>query len=77
MSIAQTVINIVTQQLRVDENHVTREASFIEDLGASDIENIELTMAFEEHFGMEIPDDDREGLKSVGQMIDYIEARAG
>jgi acyl carrier protein len=77
MSVEQGVMGIVVKQLQVDWNDVTREARFIDDLGASDHENVRLTMALEEHFGIEIPDDDREGLTTVGQMIDYIEARAG
>ena len=63
---------IIIDKLGIDENQFTLESRFIEDLGADSLDTVELIMQFEEEFGIEIPDDEAEGLLSVGQAIDYI-----
>jgi acyl carrier protein len=72
-SIEQQVIEIVMEQLDVTEDQVTRDASFVEDLGADSLDTVELVMAFEENFGIEIPDEDAETIQTVGDAIDYLE----
>ena len=73
MSVEDRVKKIVIDQLGVEENQVTKEAKFIEDLGADSLDTVELVMALEEEFKLEIPDDEAEKLTTVGQVIDYIE----
>ena len=68
---------IVVDKLQVDEKQVTLEASFIEDLGADSLDSVELVMDLEEHFGIEIPDEDAEKLKSIRDAISYIERKKG
>lgn len=75
--IADKVKKIVVEQLSVNEDQVTPEAKFIEDLGADSLDQVELVMAFEEQFGAEIPDEDAEKLTSVGDAIKYIESKQG
>ena len=70
--IEQKVKDIIINELGVDAEKVTPEASFVEDLGADSLDTVELVMAFEEEFGIEIPDEDAEKLQSVGDAIDYI-----
>lgn len=65
---------IVVEQLGVDEDQVTLEANFIEDLGADSLDTVELIMAFEEEFDIEIPDTEAEKIKTVQDVVDYIEA---
>ncbi|WP_300328362.1 acyl carrier protein [Fusobacterium sp.] len=65
---------IVVEQLNVDADQVTPEANFVEDLGADSLDTVELIMAFEEEFDVEIPDTDAENIKTVQDVIDYIEA---
>ncbi|CAN5182303.1 acyl carrier protein [soil metagenome] len=67
------VKDIIINELGVDAEKVTREASFVEDLGADSLDTVELVMAFEEEFGMEIPDEEAEKLQTVGDAVDYIE----
>lgn len=69
------VKEIIVNQLGVDVSEVTPEASFIDDLGADSLDTVELVMAFEEEFGIEIPDEDAEKLTSVGAAIDYLEKK--
>ena len=69
------IIDIVVDKLGVDINKVTPEAKFIDDLGADSLDTVELIMQFEEEFGIEIPDEDAEGLLSVGQAVKYIESK--
>ncbi len=67
------VKEIIVNELGVEAEKVTPEASFVEDLGADSLDTVELVMAFEEEFGMEIPDEDAEQLQTVGDAIRYIE----
>ena len=71
-SIASKVKHIIAKQLNVDEAKVTPNARFVEDLGADSLDVVELMMAFEEAFGIEIPDKDAEGIKTVQEAVDYI-----
>ena len=71
------VREIIINELGVEPEKVTPEASFVEDLGADSLDTVELVMAFEEEFGMEIPDEDAEQLQSVGDAIRYIQEKAG
>jgi len=71
----ERVREIIIQQLGVDANAVTDEASFIEDLGADSLDTVELVMAFEEEFGIEIPDDDSDKMKTVGDAITYLQSK--
>lgn len=66
---------IIVEQLGVNAEQVTPEASFIDDLGADSLDTVELIMAFEEEFGAEIPDEDAEKLTSVGKVIDYLKGK--
>ena len=72
--IADRVKKIVVEHLGVEEAKVTDNASFIDDLGADSLDIVELVMAFEEEFGVEIPDDAAEKIATVKDAIDYIEA---
>ena len=73
--IAGRVTNIVVEHLGVDESKVVESASFIDDLGADSLDTVELVMAFEEKFGIEIPDDAAETIQTVQNAIDYIESK--
>ena len=74
--IAERVKKIVVEHLGVDETKVTEEASFVDDLGADSLDTVELVMAFEEEFGVEIPDDAAEKILTVKDAIDYIKSNA-
>ena len=76
MSVEQKVKQIIVEQLGVDAAQVNPEASFIDDLGADSLDTVELVMAFEEEFNIEIPDEAAEKIKKVGDAIDYIKANA-
>ncbi len=71
-SIAERVKQIVAEQLGVDEDQVTGEASFMEDLGADSLDTVELVMALEEEFDIEISDEDAEKIQTVQDAVDYI-----
>ena len=73
--VADKVKKIVVEHLGVEENKVTPEASFIDDLGADSLDTVELVMAFEEAFSVEIPEDAAEKIGTVKDAIDYIEKR--
>jgi acyl carrier protein len=73
-SVVEKVKSIIVDQLGVSEGEVTETASFVDDLGADSLDTIELVMAFEEAFGIEIPDEDAEKIKTVKNAIDYIES---
>jgi len=66
---------IIVERLGVDPNEITTEASFVDDLGADSLDTVELVMAFEEEFDIEIPDEDAEKLTSVGKAQEYLESR--
>ena len=74
MAVADKVKSIIVEQLGVDEEEVTPDASFVDDLGADSLDTVELVMAFEEEFGIEIPDEDAEKITRVKEAIEYIEA---
>lgn len=71
--IAETIKKIVVEHLDVDAEKVTENASFIDDLGADSLDNVELVMAFEEEFDVEIPDDAAETIQTVGDAIKFVE----
>ena len=66
------VKEIIIDKLGIDNGKITMDAKFIDDLGADSLDTVELIMQFEEEFGIEIPDEEAEGLLSVGQAVDYI-----
>ncbi len=72
-SIKERVTEIVVSELGVEPEKVTPEASFVEDLGADSLDTVELVMAFEEEFGIDIPDEDAEQMATVGEAIKYLE----
>lgn len=72
MALDEKVREIIVEQLGVNADQVTPEASFIDDLGADSLDTVELVMAFEEEFGAEIPDEDAEKLTNVGSVIQYL-----
>ena len=76
MSVEERVIEIVSEQMGVAKDQVTRETSFVNDLGADSLDTVELVMAFEEEFGIEIPDEDAEKITRVKEAVEYIEAHA-
>jgi acyl carrier protein len=75
-SVEERVKQIIVEQLGVDEGEVTPTASFVDDLGADSLDTVELVMAFEENFGIEIPDEDAEKIATVKDAVDYIEKHA-
>ena len=75
MPVAEKVKQIIVEQLGVDENQVEPNASFVDDLGADSLDIVELVMAFEEAFDLDIPDDEAEKIKTVKDAVDYIEAK--
>ncbi len=77
MSIEQKVKQIIVEQLGVDENQVDMSASFVDDLGADSLDIVELVMAFEEAFDIDIPDEDAEKIATVQNAVDYIKAKKG
>ena len=75
-SIEERVREIVVEQLGVNPEQITPEAKFVEDLGADSLDTVELVMAFEEEFTIDIPDEDAEQMRPVGDAISYIEKNA-
>jgi acyl carrier protein len=75
-NVAEKVRSIIVEQLGVEADEVTPEASFTEDLGADSLDIVELVMAFEEEFGIEIPDEDAEKIGRVSEAVSYIEQHA-
>lgn len=71
--IMEKVKKIIAEQLGVDESEITNESHFIDDLGADSLDTVELVMALEEEFGIEIPDEDAEKIQTVGDVQKYIE----
>ena len=76
MSVEEKVRGIIVEQLGVDAEEVTPAASFVEDLGADSLDTVELVMAFEEEFDLEIPDEDAEKITKVSDAIDYIQGHS-
>ncbi|MEI8192949.1 MAG: acyl carrier protein [Flavobacteriia bacterium] len=72
--IRSKVIAIIVDKLNVEESEVTNEASFTNDLGADSLDTVELIMEFEKQFGISIPDDQAEGIQTVGDAVSYIES---
>ncbi len=75
MNIEEKMIDVISKQLSVDKAKVTLEASFVDDLGADSLDLVELVMAMEEEFGMEIADEDAEKLQTVKDAINYVKER--
>lgn len=75
-SVFEKVKKVVCEELGVQESEVTMEASFVDDLGADSLDVVELVMALEDAFGIDIPDDDVAGLKTVGDVVKYIESKS-
>lgn len=76
-SIEEKVRSIIVEQLGVESDKVTADAKFIEDLGADSLDTVELVMAFEENFDIEVPDEEAEKLQSVADVVSYIEKVQG
>ena len=72
-NVEDKVKQIIVEQLGVDEGEVTQNASFVDDLGADSLDTVELVMAFEEAFDIEIPDEDAEKIRTVKDAVEYIE----
>ena len=77
MDIEAKLKQIVVDKLGVEESQVVPSANFIEDLRADSLDTVELVMAFEEEFGITIPDEDQDKLRTVGQAIDYLKEKLG
>jgi len=75
-TVDERVKKIIAEQLGVEEDEVTPEASIVEDLGADSLDTVELVMALEEEFGIEIPDEDAEKILTVGKALEYIKEKA-
>lgn len=73
MAVQEKITEIIVEQLGVKPEEVTPEASFVDDLGADSLDTVELVMALEEEFGIEIPDEDAEKIQTVGDAVKYIE----
>ncbi len=76
-SVENKVKKIIIDQLDVTEEEVTPQASFVDDLGADSLDTVEMVMAFEEEFSIEIPDEDAEKIKTVQDAVDYIQKKTG
>ena len=74
-SIEEKVKSIIVEQLGVNEEQVVTDAKFIEDLGADSLDTVELVMAFEEEFSIEVPDEEAEKLQTVGDVVKFIDGR--
>ncbi len=77
MSVEEKVIEIIAQKLNLSKDQIKPEASFVDDLGADSLDLVELVMAMEEAFGMEVPDEDAEKLRTVKDVIEYVKQRVG
>jgi acyl carrier protein len=72
VSVEEKIISIVSEQLDVPKEEISRESNFVDDLKADSLDVVELVMAFEDEFGITIPDDDYEKLRTVGDAVDYV-----
>ena len=77
MAVADKVKSIIVEQLGVDEEEVTPDASFVDDLGADSLDTVELVMAFEKEFDIDIPDEEAEKLRTVGDALKYLHEKLG
>lgn len=77
MAIEERIKEIIADQLGVEAEKITPEAKFVDDLGADSLDVVELIMAFEEEFGIEIPDEDAEKIQTVGDVINYLKEKVG
>jgi len=77
MSVEEKVIDIISQKLNLSKDQIKPEASFVDDLGADSLDLVELVMAMEEAFGMEVPDEEAEKLRTVKDVIEYVKAKTG
>ncbi|BAU22661.1 acyl carrier protein [Caldimicrobium thiodismutans] len=77
MSVEEKVIDIIAQKLNLSKDQIKPEASFVDDLGADSLDLVELVMAMEEAFGLEVPDEDAEKLRTVKDVLDYVKSRVG
>ena len=75
MSVTEKVNDIISEQLGVKKEEIKPESSFIDDLGADSLDTVEVVMALEEEFGIEIPDEDAEKITTVGEAVKYIEEK--
>jgi len=75
MAVEEKIKKIIAEQLGVEEEDITPDSSFVEDLGADSLDTVELVMAFEEAFGIEIPDEDAEKILTVQNVVDYIKEK--
>lgn len=75
-TVEERVKKIIAEQLGVEEDEVTTEAAFVEDLGADSLDTVELVMALEEEFSIEIPDEDAEKILTVGKALEYIKEKS-
>ncbi|MFN7064600.1 MAG: acyl carrier protein [Aquificaceae bacterium] len=75
MELVQRIREIIADQLGVEVEKLNPDAKFVEDLGADSLDVVELIMAFEEEFGIEIPDEDAEKIRTVGDVIDYLKEK--
>ncbi len=71
------VIDIIVEELGVERDKVNKDASFMEDLGADSLDTVELVMAFEKEFDVDIPDEEAEKLRTVGDALDYLQQKMG
>ena len=76
-NLEERVKKIIIEQLAVDSSEVVEKAQFVQDLGADSLDTVELVMALEEEFDIEIPDEDAEKIKTVGEAVTYIKDKAG
>jgi acyl carrier protein len=77
MALEERIKEIIADQLGVEQEKIVPEAKFVEDLGADSLDVVELIMAFEEEFGIEIPDEDAEKIQTVGDVINYLKEKVG